>query len=94
MQTKNPFIDEVSKLATAAMGLAQAAGEEAKAAVRAQVDKAATEYDLVRRDEFEALKAEVAALRLQLNTAKPNPSQATRPGAKTVKKAPPAQEAG
>ena len=63
MQTQNPFLDEMAKLTTAAMGLAQAAGEEAKAAFRAQADRMAAEIDLIRRDEFEALKAEVAALR-------------------------------
>ena len=34
MQTQNPFLDEMAKLTTAAMGLAQAAGEEAKAGAR------------------------------------------------------------
>ncbi len=63
MQTQNPFLDEFAKLTTAAMGIAQAAGEEAKAAMRAQADKLAAEFDLVRRDEYEALKAEVTALR-------------------------------
>ena len=63
MQTQNPFLDEMSKLTTAAMGLAQAAGEEAKSAFRAQVDRLATEMDFVRRDEFEALKGEITALR-------------------------------
>ena len=66
MHTRNPFLDEVAKLSTAAVGLAQAAGEEAKAAMRAQTDRIAAELDLVRRDEFEALKAEVAALRALL----------------------------
>ena len=66
MHTRNPFLDEVAKLSTAAVGLAQAAGEEAKAAMRAQTDKLAAELDLVRRDEFEALKAEVAQLRALL----------------------------
>ena len=66
MHTRNPFLDEVAKLSTAAVGLAQAAGEEAKAAMRAQTDKLATDLDLVRRDEFEALKAEVAQLRALL----------------------------
>ncbi|MDB5439289.1 MAG: hypothetical protein JWM33_1716 [Caulobacteraceae bacterium] len=66
MQTQNPFLDEFSKLTTAAMGLAQAAGEEAKTAFRAQADKLVSELDLVRRDEFEALKAELAALRAEL----------------------------
>ena len=66
MHTRNPFLDEVAKLSTAAVGLAQAAGEEAKSAFRAQTDKLASELDLVRRDEFEALKAEVAQLRALL----------------------------
>ena len=66
MQTQNPFLDEMSKMTTAAIGMAQAAGEEAKAAFRAQVDKMASEMDLVRRDEFEALKAEIAVLRTEI----------------------------
>jgi BMFP domain-containing protein YqiC len=75
MQTQNPFLDEMAKLSTAAMGLAQAASEEAKAAFRAQADRMAAEFDLIRRDDFEALKAEVAALRAEVEalraTAKP-----------------------
>ena len=74
MQTQNPFLDEVAKLTTAAMGLAQAAGDEAKAAFRAQGDRMAAELDLIRRDEFEALRAELANLRAeiaQLKAAKP-----------------------
>ena len=70
MQTQNPFADEFSKLTTAAIGLAQAAGEEAKAAFRAQVDRLVADMDLVRRDEFEAAKAEIAALREELNRLK------------------------
>lgn len=66
MQTQNPFLDEIAKLTTAAMGMAQAASEEAKSAFRAQADRAAAELDLIRREEFEALKAEVAALRGEL----------------------------
>jgi BMFP domain-containing protein YqiC len=66
MQSQNPFLDEMAKLTQAAMGLAQAAGEEAKSAFRAQSDKWASDLDLVRREEFEALKAEVAALRNQI----------------------------
>jgi BMFP domain-containing protein YqiC len=68
MQTQNPFLDEMAKLTTAAMGLAQAAGDEAKAAFRAQADRIAAELDLVRREDFEVLKAEVAALRAELAT--------------------------
>ena len=66
MQTQNPFLDEMAKLTTAAMGIAQAAGDEAKAAFRAQADRVAAELDLIRREDFEALKAEVAALRAEI----------------------------
>ena len=70
MQTQNPFLDEFAKLTNAAMGLAQTAGEEAKAACRAQGDRFAAELDLIRRDEFEALKAEIAALRAEIEALK------------------------
>jgi len=77
--SQNPFLDEMAKLTTAAMGLAQAAGEEAKTAFRAQADKIAAEFDLIRRDEFEALKAEIAALRAEVQALK---AGATAPDAK------------
>lgn len=66
MQTRNPILDELAKMTTGAMGLAQSAGEEAKAAFRAQTDRMVAELDLVRRDEFDALKAEIAALRAEI----------------------------
>lgn len=74
MHTRNPILDEFAKLTTGAMGLAQAAGEEARAAMRAQTDRLVAELDLIRRDEFEALRAEVAALRAELATLKGNTS--------------------
>jgi BMFP domain-containing protein YqiC len=89
MQSQNPFLDEFAKLTNAALGLAQAAGEEAKTAFRAQADKMAVEFDLIRRDEFEAVKAELAGLREEVATLKaaaktPNP-KATREGENTAR---------
>ena len=84
MHTQNPFLDEVAKLTGAAMGLAQAAGEEAKTAFRAQADKIAAEFDLVRREDFEALRAEIAALRAEvaaLKAASQPPSDEVAPSA-------------
>jgi BMFP domain-containing protein YqiC len=75
MQTQNPFLDEMAKMAQAAMGIAQAAGEEAKSALRAQSEKWAADLDLIRREEFDALRAEVAALRAEIATLK-SPGQA------------------
>lgn len=80
MQTRNPILDEFAKLTTGAMGLAQAAGEEAKTAWRAQADRIAAEMDLVRRDEFDVLKDEIAALRGEIAELK----AAQKPAAKPV----------
>ncbi len=70
MQTRSPFFDEFAKAMEKTMGVAQAAGEEAKAALRAQADRMAAELDLVRRDELDALRtalqAEIAALRSEV----------------------------
>jgi BMFP domain-containing protein YqiC len=82
MQTKNPLLDEFAKAMETAISLAQTAGEEAKAAFRAQGDRLAAELDLVRRDELDAiratlteeissLRAEVARLTTSTATARP-----------------------
>jgi BMFP domain-containing protein YqiC len=70
MQSQNPLLDELAKAANAAVGIAQAAGEEARAAMRSQADRLAANMDLIRREEFEALKAEVAALRAEIATVR------------------------
>lgn len=94
MQTRNPFLDEISKLGTSAMGLAQAAGEEAKTAWRAQADRFVADMDLVRRDEFDALKAEIASLRAELAALKPAAPAAKTPPKGTSTRRTPAKDAG
>ncbi|MCO8028373.1 accessory factor UbiK family protein [Brevundimonas diminuta] len=81
MQTRNPLLDEFAKLTTGAMGLAQAAGEEAKAAWRAQADRFVAEMDLVRRDEFDVLKDEIAVLRAEIAALKAAASAPAKAGA-------------
>ncbi|MFL5295171.1 MAG: accessory factor UbiK family protein [Phenylobacterium sp.] len=66
MQSQNPFLVVMAKLTTAAMGLAQAAGDEAKAAFRSQAARIVAEFDLIRREDFDVLKAEVAQLRAEV----------------------------
>ena len=85
MQTQNPFLDELAKLTTAAMGLAQSAGDEAKTALRAHADRIAAEFDLVRREDFEALKAQVATLSAELAALK-SPAAPVEPAAKAAPK--------
>lgn len=85
MQTRNPILDEFAKLTTGAMGLAQAAGEEAKTAWRAQADRIAAEMDLVRRDEFDVLKDEIAALRAEIAALKAGAAPARKASDKPLK---------
>jgi BMFP domain-containing protein YqiC len=70
MQTQSSVFDDLARLMTGAMGMAQGVGDEAKNFMRAQADRFVAEMDLVGRDEFEAVKqlasearAETAALR-------------------------------
>jgi BMFP domain-containing protein YqiC len=81
MHTQNPLMDEIAKLTQAAMGMAQAASEEAKTAFRAQGDKIVAEFDLVRRDELDAIKAELAALRAEVSALKGEAPKAAKPKA-------------
>ncbi|HEV7353786.1 MAG TPA: accessory factor UbiK family protein [Brevundimonas sp.] len=83
MQTRSPLFEEFARLTTGAMGLAQAAGEEAKSAFRAQSDRLVAELDLVRRDEHDALKAEVAALRAELTALKAGSGKKPQKGTST-----------
>jgi len=78
MQSQNPFLDELAKMTTSAMSLAQAAGDEAKAAFRAQGDRFVAEMDLVRREEVEALRAEIAELRAEIAALKAAKTAATK----------------
>lgn len=73
MQTQSSVFDDLARLMTGAMGMAQGASQEAKSFMRAQADRFVAEMDLVGRDEFEALKevaaqarAEVADLRSRI----------------------------
>jgi len=73
MQTQSSVFDDLARLMTGAMGMAQGAGDEAKNFMRAQADRFVAEMDLVGRDEFEAVKqlasearAETAALRARV----------------------------
>ena len=65
MQTTRSVVDDLARLMTGAMGLAQGAGDEAKSFMRAQADRFVAEMDLVSRDEFEAMKDVAAAARAE-----------------------------
>ena len=81
MQTRNKIFDDISQLATNAMGVAQGAREEAETAMKSMIDRWLADRDFVTREEFdavrgmaqkareenEALKARIDALEAKLN---------------------------
>lgn len=56
-QTSGPFFDELAKLMTDAAGAAQSMRREFETIMRAQGERIMREFDLVQREEFEAVKA-------------------------------------
>lgn len=65
MQTQSSVFDDLARLMTGAMGMAQGVGDEAKSFMRAQADRFVAEMDLVGRDEFEAVKQLAAEARAE-----------------------------
>ncbi|MGD9919240.1 MAG: accessory factor UbiK family protein [Paenirhodobacter sp.] len=57
MQTPNKFFDEMSKMMTNAMGVAQGAKTEAETAMKSWMDRWLADRDFVTREEFDAVKA-------------------------------------
>ena len=73
MTAGNKFFDDMSKLMTNAMGVAQGAKTEAETAMKGFVDRWLADRDFVTREEFDAVRAmaqkareENAALAAQL----------------------------
>ena len=67
MTTQKPgtggLFDDMSRLMSNAMGVAQGARDEAETAMKGWVDRWLADRNLVTRDEFEAVKAMAAAAR-------------------------------
>ncbi len=57
MQTRNRLLDDMAKLVSNAMGVAQGAREEAENAFRGMIDRWLAERDFVSREEFDAVRA-------------------------------------
>ena len=63
MQTRNPFFDDLAKMANGAMGALSGVKDEMEAKFRDQIAKILDGMDIPRRDEFEAVKAMAAKAR-------------------------------
>ena len=57
MQTQNKILDDLSKLMTNAMGVAQGAKDEAQNAMKSMLDRWLADRDFVTREEFDAVRA-------------------------------------
>jgi len=57
MQTRNRLLDDMAKLVSNAMGVAQGAREEAENAFRGMIDRWVADRDFVSREEFDAVRA-------------------------------------
>jgi BMFP domain-containing protein YqiC len=83
VQTTNRFFDEVARLMNDAAGVAQGVRREFDTLVRAQAERFLRDMDLVKREEFEAVK-EMARLAREENEALKSrvaALEASRPGA-------------
>jgi len=63
MQTRNPFIDDLAKVASGAMGALSGVKDEMTSRMRDQIAKILDGMDIPRRDEFDAVKAMAAKAR-------------------------------
>jgi len=89
-QTSNRFFDEIGRLMNDAAGAAQGVKREVDTLVRNQAEKILRDLDIVKREEFEAvkdmarlareengvLKARIAALEAKLGVAPSGPDAA------------------
>ncbi|WP_341915401.1 accessory factor UbiK family protein [Ferrovibrio terrae] len=63
MQTDNRLLDDLSRIATGALGALQGVKGEVEQAFRQRLERALAEMELVSREEFEAVKAMAEAAR-------------------------------
>jgi BMFP domain-containing protein YqiC len=65
MQTENPLLDDLARVATGALGALTGLRSEVEARVRDQLERVLARMDLVTREEFEAARAMAAKARLE-----------------------------
>ncbi len=80
MQSRNQIIDDLAKLMTNALGLAQNATGEIENAVKSLLDRYLADKGLVTREEFDVMKEiyselqkELLDLKKEINMLKPKP---------------------
>ena len=94
MQTRSRVFDDAAKLAGGAVGALDGVRREMESLIRQQVERILSKFDLVTRDEFEAVKEMAARARaeqeniakklksLELKTSQHTPSKGQKAGRK------------
>ena len=97
-QTTNRFLDEIARLMNDAAGVASGVRREVDAVFRSQADRILRELDVVKREEFEAvkdmariareenegLKARIAALEAKIGSGSAGSSSGATPVRETL----------
>jgi BMFP domain-containing protein YqiC len=65
MQTRNPILDDLARVASGALGALGGVRGEIEERLKEQLEKVLARMDLVSREEFEAVKALAAKARLE-----------------------------
>ena len=94
MHSRNKFLDDMYRLMTNAMGVAQGAREEAETAMKGMLDRWLADRDFVTREEFDAVRAmaqkareENAALAERISALEAGAKPAAKPASKPRGKA-------
>ena len=89
MQTENRLIDDLAKIATSALGSLKGARDEMEVRLKDQLERIIHGMDLVRREEFEVVRAMAAkarseneALAERIAALEPTPKGKAKPKAK------------
>jgi BMFP domain-containing protein YqiC len=65
MQTNNPLLDDLARMASGAVGALTGMRAEVEARVRDQLERILARMDLVTREEFDAVRAMAAKARIE-----------------------------
>jgi BMFP domain-containing protein YqiC len=68
MQTENPLLDDLARVATGALGALTGMRAEIESRIRDQLEHVLSRMDLVTREEFDAVRAMAAKSRLEQET--------------------------
>lgn len=70
MQGENPILDQIAKLMTNAAGATKAVRDEIGVMIKSQTERLVQDLDLVRREEFDAVRAMAIKAQMEVEQLK------------------------